>query len=145
MIGRCKVCRKEDEMHAKGMCDKCYRKQWKPKLIICKRCGRERYHHSQGYCTPCFNFLFHYDDLKAYNYRKSHNLDLETYRKLTEKCVVCGFDKIIDLHHLDGNRTNNSETNLIGLCPNHHRLIHMYEFKDEILKDLKEKGFNVKS
>jgi predicted HNH restriction endonuclease len=51
----------------------------------------------------------------------------------------------VDLHHLDGNHDNNSKKNLIGLCPNHHKMIHMIEFKEEILKQLKQKGFETGS
>ena len=40
------------------------------------------------------------------------------------KCVVCGEDKIIDVHHLDGNSDNNSPENLIPLCPTHHKYWH---------------------
>ena len=28
------------------------------------------------------------------------------------------------IHHIDNNRENNEPDNLIGLCPNHHNLIH---------------------
>ncbi|UCD20775.1 MAG: hypothetical protein JSW08_03315 [archaeon] len=141
-IVKCAKCGKEEEHHAKGLCYRCYRKySWKPKKIICKRCGRERYHHSQGYCTPCFNFLYHLDAIKAHNYRKWHNVDLETYRKITEKCVLCGFDKVVELHHLDGKHENNSEKNLIGLCPNHHKMLHDFKYRNDILNQLKEKGF----
>lgn len=141
---KCKNCKKEVEHHAKGMCYNCYKKfAWQPKKIICKRCKKQKVHHSQGYCSSCYNFLFHYDLIKEHNYRKWHNLDLETYRKLTKSCNVCSFDKIIELHHIDGNRENNSEKNLVGLCPNHHKMIHMFEFREEIFKILKEKGFEV--
>jgi 5-methylcytosine-specific restriction endonuclease McrA len=41
-----------------------------------------------------------------------------------KKCVVCGEDKIIDVHHYDENKNNNSTENLIPLCPTHHRYWH---------------------
>jgi ribosomal protein L37E len=141
---KCKNCKKETEHHAKGLCAHCYKKfSWQPEKIICKRCEKQKVHHSQGYCNSCYNFLFHYDLIKEHNYRKWHNLDLETYRKLTKFCNVCGFDKIVELHHIDGNHENNSEKNLAGLCPNHHKMIHMFEFREEIFKILKEKGFEI--
>ncbi len=139
----CKNCGKNEEHQAHGLCYKCYKKNWQPKLITCKRCGRERPHHSRGYCKSCCNVLFNYEGIKKYNYRKWHNVDLETYRKVTKECVVCGFDKVVDLHHLDRNKQNNSQTNLIGLCPNHHRMIHMFDHQRELFKDLTEKGFEV--
>ena len=41
-----------------------------------------------------------------------------------KKCIVCGEDKIVAVHHLDGNRENNSLNNLIPLCPTHHQYCH---------------------
>ena len=143
MIKICKNCGKEDEHHAKGYCFNCYRKlSWKPKEKTCKRCEREMPIQAKGLCAGCYNFVFHLEHNKAWNYKKKFNIGLETYRKLTKKCIICGFDKVVDLHHLDNNPKNNSETNLIGLCPNHHKMLHRFEYKKEILEKLKEKGFN---
>ena len=41
-----------------------------------------------------------------------------------EKCIVCGFDEIVEVHHIDENRNNNDKKNLVFLCPNHHYLLH---------------------
>lgn len=41
-----------------------------------------------------------------------------------EKCVVCGYNEVIDVHHIDENRQNNDPRNLVILCPNHHALLH---------------------
>jgi len=41
-----------------------------------------------------------------------------------EKCIVCGFDEIVEVHHIDENRSNNDVKNLVFLCPNHHYLLH---------------------
>lgn len=41
-----------------------------------------------------------------------------------KECVVCGEDKIVEVHHLDENRANNDPSNLIPLCPNHHQYWH---------------------
>lgn len=41
-----------------------------------------------------------------------------------EKCIVCGFDEIVEVHHIDENRNNNDIKNLVFLCPNHHYLLH---------------------
>jgi len=96
-----------------------------------------------GFCTNCYNKLNHYDRIKSHNYRKWHNIDLETYRKITKQCVMCGFDKIVDLHHLDHDHKNNSQENLIGLCPNHHRMVHIIQYRDELTKILEEKGYKI--
>ncbi len=138
----CKGCNEKKEFHSKEMCYKCYKKySWKPKKVICKRCQRERPHHARGYCSSCHNVVYHYDLIKAHNAKKSHNISLELYRKITEKCVLCGFDKVVDLHHKDGNHKNDQISNLVGLCPNHHKMFHTEPFREEIVSWLKKKGY----
>jgi hypothetical protein len=44
-------------------------------------------------------------------------------------CCVCGTDEILDVHHFDEDRLNNSPDNLVFICPNHHAMYHRY--KDE--------------
>ena len=72
-----------------------------------------------------------YDKVKARNAKKLYGLDLETVNRVKKVCVVCGFSKIVDLHHLDGNKNNGSKTNLVGLCPNCHRELHLKEEEDK--------------
>ena len=38
--------------------------------------------------------------------------------------MVCGEDKIVTVHHMDGNHQNNDITNLVPLCPTHHQYWH---------------------
>lgn len=133
----CEKCGKLCIQHSKGMCVTCYKKYvWKPKLHECKRCKRKLPHHAKGYCAGCYNSLFHLDRTKDYNYKKWHNISPELYRKLTEKCLICGFNNIVELHHLDKNKLNNSEKNLVGLCPNHHKMLHTLKYRDEVIKQL---------
>lgn len=43
------------------------------------------------------------------------------------ECQECGFSEhpeILVIHHIDGNRRNNDDSNLIILCPNCHALKH---------------------
>lgn len=144
MIKRCINCQEEREHHAKGLCYPCYKKlKWSPKMLTCKRCKRKMAIHAKNLCAGCYNYVFHLDKNKAYNHRKSKNVDLKTYRKITTSCVICSFDKIVDLHHIDSNKQNNSPKNLIGLCPNHHRLINNHKYRDEVFQALKSKGFDL--
>ena len=140
MIKKCKSCGKEEEHHGKGFCYNCYRKfAWKPKKGICKICGREMPLHAKGICPGCYTTSFRLQYNKDWNYKKRHNIDVESYKRITEKCAICGFDKIVELHHLDSNKENNSEKNMIGLCPNHHKMIHTIEFREEVLQQLNKK------
>ena len=140
---KCENCGRDSEHHAKKMCTTCYKKlNWKPKRIKCKRCNRTRPLHAKGLCNGCYNSVFHIDKTKEYQMRKYHNIDQKKYNQLTKVCTVCGFNKIIELHHLDKDTSNNSDDNLVGLCPNHHRMLHNRLFRKEVCLLLKEKGFN---
>ncbi|MCH7850471.1 MAG: hypothetical protein IH845_02400 [Nanoarchaeota archaeon] len=144
MIKSCINCNIEKEHHAKGLCYVCYKKlKWEPKISVCKRCKRKIQIHAKGLCPGCYNYTFHLEKNKEYAHRKSSGVDLKTYRKATKECTVCGFDKIVDLYHLDTNKKNNAEENLIGLCPNHHRMINNYNFRLEIYSKLQKKGFKL--
>lgn len=51
------------------------------------------------------------------------------YRKLcfeahAHACIICGEDKIVEVHHYDEDHFNNALENLIPLCPNHHQYWH---------------------
>ncbi len=51
----CKSCGEKKPHIAKGLCNACYKKQWKPKLIICKKCGEEKPQSAKGLCCNCYN------------------------------------------------------------------------------------------
>ena len=140
----CKNCGKKDEHHSKGYCFNCYRQfGWNRQLITCKRCGREKPNHAKGFCGGCYQFIFNLDKNKAWTTRKNYNLSMDTYKQITQKCIICGFDKVVDLHHVDQNTKNNSERNLVGLCPNHHKMLHDFRYRVEMLQELKNKGFEI--
>ena len=136
----CSKCNELAEHHAKEMCFNCYRKfAWKRKKKTCKRCKRQMPIHAKGYCSGCYNYVFYLEETKAWNYEKRHKIPAKLYLKLTKKCLVCGFDKYVVLHHLDENHQNSDEKNLIGLCPNHHQLVHTLQYKEEVLSLIREK------
>ncbi len=46
------------------------------------------------------------------------------FRHHDKKCVICGEDNIVAVHHMDEDHKNNSPENLIPLCPTHHIYVH---------------------
>lgn len=58
------------------------------------------------------------------------------FRHYEKKCIICGFDSVVDVHHIDENNKNNSIDNLIPLCKNHHGMIHMKKFKQQIINEI---------
>lgn len=147
-VGMCINCKKQREIaesgKTRGFCHYCYKKLlWKPKIVTCKRCGRNRPMHARGLCNGCYNSVYHIESVKMHNAKRYHNVNPEIYKKIIKQCVICGFDKIVELHHLDNNHNNNSETNFVGICPNHHKMLHHREFRIELFKILKEKGYQI--
>ena len=60
---------------------------------------------------------------KVKNHRSLRDL---IFQKRGPKCEDCGFDahEILQIHHIDRDRKNNTLTNLRLLCPNCHALEH---------------------
>lgn len=84
------------------------------------------------FCSrSCANNRQDYWNKNATNYRTlcfQHN---------PKECRICGFDKIVVVHHMDENHHNNDINNLIPLCPNHHEMFHS-KHKEEIIALLGE-------
>jgi len=60
---------------------------------------------------------------------KSEKYGWTQYSTIAEKhykkeCAVCGVTDILDVHHIDEDRSNNHPSNLIFLCPNDHYRLH---------------------
>src|SRR3954465_10806923 len=64
----------------------------------------------------------------------SHHIMRYIWIKYEGKCARCGWDKVnpftdktpLEVDHVDGSWDNNSEENLILLCPNCHSLTNTY-------------------
>ena len=135
----CSMCGKEHNKFRKGVCYRCYRNHiWKRPIIKCKLCKLEKVPHAQGLCDNCYQKTVTYDSIKNFNIKVTHNISTDLYRQITKSCIVCSFKEAVDLHHIDKNRKNNSEANLVGLCPNHHRMIHMGQYTKEIMQKIQE-------
>jgi len=70
------------------------------------------------------------------------------YRKLCfryheKKCIICGEENIVAVHHYDKNHENNDPRNLIPLCPTHHIYLHSL-FGKLIIKKVQEYMQNFK-
>jgi len=106
------------------------------KYITCSRCGRNKIHHAHGLCSGCYMSIHRIEQIKKHNSENYHNIPYDLYKELTEKCCICDFNSIVELHHLDEDHSNSSIENLIGLCPNHHAMIHHRDFREEIFKKI---------
>lgn len=94
----------------------------KEKYFCCKSCSK-----SQG------------GKAKAQRLEDSNNMTYTSVarRNHENKCIVCGFDKILEVHHVNENHDDNRADNLVFLCPSHHRLYHS-RYKYEVVPHIKE-------
>ena len=68
-------------------------------------------------------------------YQISNHIRRYLFEKYNSKCAICGWNEInkytgvipLEIEHIDGNYLNNSEENLILLCPNCHSLTATYK------------------
>jgi hypothetical protein len=68
-----------------------------------------------------------YKDITEYSER-THTF-ARKYREICfnyhpHKCVVCEESLVLDVHHFDGDKFNNTPSNLIPLCATHHNYVH---------------------
>lgn len=74
----------------------------------------------------------HYGCTKYKDYTPQNIYQRICFENHPHKCCVCGEEKIVAVHHYDGNHNNNEPSNLVPLCPTHHCYIHS-KYKDKII------------
>ena len=94
----------------------------------CERCGKSftfeariktKTYNKKKYCSrSCANDRSDWWKRNATRYRTI------CFQYHPKQCIICGFDKIVEVHHRDHNHNNNQHMNLIPLCPNHHQMLH---------------------
>lgn len=140
-IAPCKRCGKIKKIRALGLCPHCYGYYGDPEhLKECPVCKKMKPLHARGICHNCYHKKYRYNIIKGNNTRRRYaGLSYENWLLITKECIVCGFDKCVDMHHIDKNKKNQSPSNLVGLCPNHHKMIHMDKYHEEIEGIIREK------
>lgn len=93
-------------------------------------------------CQKDYEYKVYIDNWKKGNIkglRGKYQISLQIKRYLFEKynnsCCICKWNKVnpytglipLEVEHIDGNFENNSEENLILLCPNCHSLTSTYK------------------
>lgn len=77
---------------------------------------------------------YHYDEVAHYS--------TVAWRHHERKCLVCGEDKVVAVHHLNEMHTDNRPENLVPLCPTHHHYMHSKHkslIKEQVDKYVKDK------
>lgn len=92
--------------------------------LLCEECGNtfiwegrkytKAYRQARFCSRRCANKQGPKHRKYEYNYRTL------CWKHHEKRCIICGEDIIVDVHHYDNNHDNNHPTNLIPLCPTHH-------------------------
>lgn len=122
------------------------------KKVFCNHSCSAKYHNKKRPKKRCLNcnvefrpktrmgiFCSHFC-YKEYKNKQSiswESIRKKSLKRYNNKCHFCDWSLTLDIHHIDGNSTNNKKENLIVLCPNHHMAIHRAHKTIEELKNLK--------
>lgn len=154
---KCKKCKKivhtknRHQIYCGDICQK--QNQKVIKSNICVVCNKlfERKHNRQKYCT---NECKIKNQKNYYENNKKSIIAKNIYVRQTRinylhsyydnKCARCGFDKTLDLHHIDENSISidtsidiiKNNKRFISLCPNCHRLYHENWYEKQELENL---------
>lgn len=113
---------------------------------VCLFCGKSLENRQSLFCSVTCQSEYHYNEyierwkqglesgLKG-EYQVSDRIKKYLFRKYDNKCSKCGWGEMnpythripLDVHHKDGDYTNNDEENLDLLCPNCHSLTSNYK------------------
>ena len=84
-------------------------------FVVSKRERKRTCSHS------CGNIFFSHLKNKPENFKNYRTICFYHHDK---KCVVCGEENIVEVHHYDEDHNNNAPKNLVPLCPTHHQYMH---------------------
>lgn len=130
--------KRKERLLDSGLCTKCGKEKLSVGALCCDYCKKKA---SIGHknllfrrkinslCTLCGNKLPPGWRMRACERctskrRKRVDAKVRPYRKHVEPCVCCGY-LYSDIHHRNRNVQDNRKENLVSLCPNHHKLLHM--------------------
>lgn len=60
------------------------------------------------------------------------------FKNWSKKCLLCGFDFVVEVHHLNHDHKDNRKENLVPLCPNHHQMLHTSTHGEEVRNKISE-------
>lgn len=64
------------------------------------------------------------------NFKGGHYRDI-CFTNHDKRCIVCGEEKIVSVHHINGNHNDHRIENLVPLCPTHHQYVHS-KYRSEV-------------
>jgi len=112
----------------------------KKKIYYCIACGKKLNDGRKTFCDDtCRLSMGGFD--RYIMARPNTKITKELYRKIKEKCEYCGFNELVQLHHIDFNKLNNNPENLKRLTKIEHMDLHAQMCKKTIHReDVKQKS-----
>lgn len=100
-----------------------------PVFLICPQCGI-RFEEKFGLTcsTSCANKYFHKGPIPLTDEElitRGRYRDI-CFRYYEKKCIICGEQNIVGVHHYNGNPIDHRPENLVPLCPTHHKYLHSF-------------------
>ena len=133
----------------------------KRKIKYCKNCGEELNERHKIYCNNKCQKEFEYkqyiqrwkdglEDGVSGDYQLSAYIRRYLFERYNSKCAKCGWGETnlwtgripLEVHHIDGDYTNNEEQNLDLLCPNCHSLTETYKALNKHGRTGRKKYYN---
>lgn len=119
-------------------------------ILPCSNCGKEvkvqaarlkNSIHGNIFCSKSCAASFNNSNYRCGEKNPNHkgtyrgSYRLAAFANQEHKCAICGWDKderVLQVHHIDEDRSNNDLTNLIILCPTCHCFLtlHLYTLKE---------------
>lgn len=134
----CKTCGKAFELHNITV----HERRCSVSLNSCETCFKPT--RNRRFCSKSCSATKNNEDGKiGYSiYRKKRGIEQQrTYRDIclelwSPRCAICGWCVSIDIHHIDGDHSNDDIKNLIPLCQNHHIMTRMNQFAESMRSEL---------
>jgi hypothetical protein len=118
----CNFCKKQITLPSKKLHELgCY---LNPKnLRLCFVCQKpiKNYKSSKTCSHTCANRYFKQREIEDENSNEYRKICFKYHKK---ECIICNEVNIVHAHHFDVNRKNNNPSNLLPLCPTHHKYMH---------------------
>lgn len=141
----CKNCEEETDnpRFCSNSCPATYNNSRRKRVRNTKNCKNENCNNEffgqNSYCRECIDKRIHLDARRVYNLEDAETD--KTRKKILVKergarCEECrrktwmGRDITLELHHIDGDSSNNNPDNLMIICPNCHSQTTTYKAKN---------------
>ena len=92
--------------------------------LICPVCSGAKRAKNATCSRSCANTFFRSGENSGAFRNGRNNYRTICFLYHPKECIICKENRIIDVHHFNNVHTDNEPSNLVPLCPTHHRCYH---------------------